>query len=101
VGVYVAGHLFPGKSLKEEKRMNFFTWIREGVRQAVLYGVSDAVGDIGTPPNGEDVSQRLLEVIRTSPEQETPRLTGAPGLQKRKRLGRTLGEIQATMEKTT
>ena len=24
--------------------MNFFNWIREGVRQAVLYGVHDAVG---------------------------------------------------------
>ena len=46
--------------------MNFFSWIRDGVRQAVLYGVADAVGDIGTPPNGEDVGQRLLEVIRSS-----------------------------------
>jgi hypothetical protein len=76
--------------------MNFFTWIREGVRQAVLYGVSDAVGDIGTPPNGEDVGQRLLEVIRTSPN------TSAPAAQlaspRRKKLGRSLNDIQAGVE---
>lgn len=79
--------------------MNFFTWIREGVRQAVLYGVSDAVGDIGTPPNGEDVSKRLLEVLHTSPEQTAPRINA--GQPKRKRLGRSLSEIQATMEKVS
>jgi len=44
--------------------MNFFSWIRGGVRQAVLLGVSDAVGDIGTPPEGDDISQRLLEALR-------------------------------------
>ena len=31
----------------EAKTMNFFNWIREGVRQAVLYGVHDAVGELG------------------------------------------------------
>ena len=30
--------------------MNFFNWIREGVRQAVLYGVHDAVGELGPAP---------------------------------------------------
>ena len=45
--------------------MNFFTWVRDGVRQAVLMGVSDAVGDIGTPPEGDDISQRLLQALRS------------------------------------
>jgi len=80
--------------------MNFFTWIREGVRQAVLYGVTDAVGDIGTPPNNEDVSQRLLEVIRMSNgnlagESETKQVGMAP---KRRKLGRSLNDIQAAAE---
>ena len=44
--------------------MNFFSWVRDGVRQAVLLGVSDAVGDIGTPPEGDDIGQRLLQVMR-------------------------------------
>lgn len=81
--------------------MNFFTWIREGVRQAVLYGVTDAVGDIGAPPESEDVSQHLLEVIRTSNANLTATATAeAPkqiGMQapKRRKLGRSLTDIQA------
>lgn len=76
--------------------MNFFTWIREGVRQAVLYGVSDAVGDIGTPPNGEDVSQKLLEVIRTSPNTSASTAQLTPP--RRKKLGRSLNDIQMGVE---
>ena len=73
--------------------MNFFTWIRDGVRQAVLMGVSDAVGDIGTPVEGDDISQRLLQTLRTS----QPTLVEASPQQcpPRKKLGRSLGQIQA------
>lgn len=80
--------------------MNFFNWIREGVRQAVLYGVHDAVGELGTAPSGPDMNDRILHLLRTSPEAETPRLDApaAAAGAKRKRLGRTLGDIQATME---
>ena len=80
--------------------MNFFNWIREGVRQAVLYGVHDAVGELGPAPSGPDMNERILHLLRTSPEPESPRLDGpaTAGSVKRKRLGRTLGEIQATME---
>ena len=81
--------------------MNFFNWIREGVRQAVLYGVHDAVGELGPPHSGQDMNERILHLLRTSPEGETPRLdapSAAAVGAKRKRLGRTLGDIQATME---
>jgi hypothetical protein len=80
--------------------MNFFNWIREGVRQAVLYGVHDAVGELGPPQSGPDMNERILHLLRTSPDAETPRLESpAAGTSaKRKRLGRTLGEIQATLE---
>ena len=79
--------------------MNFFNWIREGVRQAVLYGVHDAVGELGAPHSGQDMNERVLHLLRTAPEGETPRLDApSSGGGKRKRLGRTLGEIQATME---
>jgi hypothetical protein len=84
----------------EAKNMNFFNWIREGVRQAVLYGVHDAVGELGTPHSGQDMNDRILHLLRTTPEGETPRLD-APSTAvatRRKRLGRTLGDIQATME---
>lgn len=70
--------------------MNFFSWVRDGVRQAVLLGVSDAVGDIGTPPEGDDISQRLLQTIRNG----QPAITG--NRSSRKKLGRSLDQIQAT-----
>ena len=84
--------------------MNFFTWIRQGVRQAVLYGVTDAVGDIGAPPESEDVSQHLLEVIRSSSASltttaEAPKQIGVQ-LPKRRKLGRSLNDIQASVEPT-
>jgi len=80
--------------------MNFFNWIREGVRQAVLYGVHDAVGELGTPQSGHDMKDRILHLLRTSPDAESPRLDApaAGTTVKRKRLGRTLGDIQATLE---
>jgi hypothetical protein len=80
--------------------MNFFNWIREGVRQAVLYGVHDAVGELGAPYGGQDMNDRILHLLRTSPDTDHPRLdaTSSAAPIKRKRLGRTLGDIQATME---
>ncbi len=50
--------------------MNFFAWIREGVRQAVLLGVSDAVEHIGTPPEGEDIRHIDPAVVRRVAPQE-------------------------------
>jgi hypothetical protein len=73
--------------------MNFFTWVRDGVRQAVLLGVTDAVGDIGTPVEGDDISQRLLQALRTG--QPTTLESHASSSQTpRKKLGRSLGQLQ-------
>jgi hypothetical protein len=75
--------------------MNFFSWVRDGVRQAVLLGVSDAVGDIGTPHEGDDISQRLLQAMRSG----QPIITEARSTDRsasRKKLGRSLEQIQAT-----
>jgi hypothetical protein len=84
--------------------MNFFNWIRDGVRHAVLLGVSDAVQDIGTPESGEDIGNRLLERMRNGQPalvHEMPG-SGAPGehKQQRKKLGRSLEQIQAGAAKT-
>ncbi len=81
--------------------MNFFNWVREGVRQAVLYGVHDAVGELGTPHSGQDMNERILHLLRTAPGGDAPRLEAASTAAtapKRKRLGRTLGDIQSAME---
>lgn len=80
--------------------MNFFTWIREGVRQAVLLGVADAVDSLGTSPDGGDYRQRIGEYLRATPDAgQWKRLAvspqaGGPG---RKKLGRGLEEIQAVV----
>ncbi len=73
--------------------MNFFSWVRDGVRQAVLMGVSDAVGDIGTPPEGDDISQRLLQALRGQPVITEARSSERTS---RKKLGRSLEQIQTT-----
>ncbi len=85
---------------------NFFSWVREGVRQAVLMGVSDAVENIGTPREDDQVSHRLLEMLQQGGPSTTPKrladnattATGG-GSSKRKKLGRTLEEIQASTSK--
>ena len=79
--------------------MNFFTWIRDGVRQAVLLGVSDAVEDLGTPSDGDNMPQRLLEVLR----KDRPVIASEPEMEpgKRRKLGRTLTQIQASTAKAT
>jgi hypothetical protein len=77
--------------------MNFFSWIREGVRQAVLLGVNDAVEHIGTPPDGNDMGQRLLDAVRTTGPSPTAVLTAESP--KRRKLGRSLEEIHASVSK--
>ena len=77
---------------------NFFTWIREGVKQSVLMGVSDAVDHLGTPREGDEVRQRLTSFLQDQgPATADPRLTDASP---RKKLGRTLQEIHAGSEKS-
>lgn len=72
---------------------NLFTWIREGVRQSVLLGVTDAIENIGTPVGAEDVTPHLKAMLQ-------PRdLAGLPGPKssdappQRKRLGRSLKDL--------
>jgi hypothetical protein len=74
--------------------VNLFAWIREGVKQAVLLGVSDAVETLGPHEQGDDLRERLLAVLKkeTAKSGEPPSLDNPP----RKRLGRTLKEIEAT-----
>ncbi len=74
-------------------QFNFFEFVRDGVKQAVLLGVSDAVEHIGTPLNGEEIQDRLNEGMPA-------RLTAGSsrGGSKRKRLGRSLKEIETSVD---
>ena len=44
--------------------MSFFQWLREGVRQAVVLGLADAVEDVGTRNQGDDLGPALAQSLR-------------------------------------
>ncbi len=64
--------------------LNFFNWIREGVRRSVLMGISDAVEQIGEP-EGSELKQEVLTALESK--------TGTRSRPPKKRLGRSLTEI--------
>jgi hypothetical protein len=73
-------------------QFNLFSWIREGVRQSVLMGVTDAIENIGTPVGTEDVTPHLKAMLAPrNPEAITSRTVNEPA--PRKRLGRSLKDI--------
>jgi len=71
-------------------QLNLFTWIREGVRQSVLLGVSDAVEALGAPAHDPHFHQNLGKLIEQAPADDG-RAPLADG--KRKRLGRSLKDF--------
>ncbi len=80
--------------------MNFFGWIRDGVRQAVLLGVHDAVNDLGAPSEDNDIRIRLAEAVRQPPAALTA-TAEAVDSSKRRKLGRGLQDIQASVQAAT
>lgn len=80
--------------------VNFFEWIRDGVRQSVLLGVSDAIEQIGTPAESSDLHPGVAAFMasdkteagkkRVTAGGKTGNSTTAAG---RKRLGRSLKDI--------
>jgi hypothetical protein len=76
---------------------NFFAWIREGVRQSVLLGVSDAIETIGAPDNSNELHPQLQDLLRNdSGESGNNRAIegGGSGGGNRKRLGRRLKDLE-------
>jgi hypothetical protein len=73
-------------------QFNLFSWIREGVKQSVILGVSDAVDAIGTPHGEDDVKERLSLLLQPAGGGDAePALAGTA---KRKRLGRSLRDLE-------
>jgi hypothetical protein len=90
---------FGSPDFMEDRAMssfNVFGWIREGVRQSVLLGVTDALEQIGTPSDADDVKPRLLDLARRSEALPMPDSTPTPprGESKPKRLGRSLRDME-------
>ncbi len=71
-------------------KMNFFDWIREGVRQSVLLGLSDAATEIGSEADVEVLNQHLVGTLQQGRIAATP-AKGSRG--RRKALGRSLSQI--------
>lgn len=79
-------------------KLGFYGWIRENVRRAVLLGFSDAVEQLGTPIEGDEMHPQLVAVLKqpkpllTNDEPARPKPSTVHG--GRKRLGQTLDQIQ-------
>jgi len=95
---------------KKMNGMNFFTWIRDGVRQSVLLGVSDAIETLGTPASTEDLHPSVAGLLRVDKNVDAiPRLApvgagsgagiGGGNAGNRKRLGRSLKDIETDTKK--
>lgn len=85
--------------------INFFGWIRDGVRQSVLLGVSDAIDQLGTPPATDQLHPDVVAFLQNGNAAASPSVaaniaTGSrpghngPGNNSRKRLGRSLKDIE-------
>jgi len=86
--------------------MSFFQWLREGVRQAVVLGLADAVDDVGTLSQGEDLGPALAQSLRErlAVRKEPTILEAAPatavvGAAGRRRLGRSLDSARDGLRK--
>ena len=78
--------------------MGFFEWIREGVRQAVVLGLADAVDDVGARNQGEEFGPALAASLRerlAEPRSGSAMIQGSAGKASRtkgRRLGRSLSK---------
>lgn len=71
--------------------VNFFEWLRDGVRQSVLLGVSDAIEEIGTPANSDELHPNVAAPLQT--DSPKAKRGGRPTAASRKRLGKTLKDM--------
>ena len=75
---------------------NFFNWVRDGVKDSVLLGVSDAVQTMGMPPE-ESSKDKILGFLKNNADSEssTRRIAGNTSSPNGKKLGRSLNDIAA------
>lgn len=86
--------------------LNVYGWIRDSVRRAVLLGFSDAVEQVGALEGNQNLNPQLLACLKANPAvagaatatlepEAEPTETAKP----RRRLGRTLNDIQQERDK--
>lgn len=76
-------------------KMSFFDWVREGVRQSVLLGLSDAATEIGSAKDAQALNDHLQNSIQQG-RITTDSTKGTRG--RRKALGRSLSQISDEQE---
>ncbi len=69
----------------------FFGWIREGVKQSVLLGVSDALETLGTVDPEATYHPSIAKALGSS--SGTPEALSGPSRSPRKRLGKSLKDL--------
>jgi hypothetical protein len=81
--------------------LGLFGWIRDGVKQSVLLGVSDAIDTIGSPEETRELNPALMAFAKQSPAALGSATRSDDGAQRklptstgRKRLGRSLRDIE-------
>jgi hypothetical protein len=87
--------------------MNFFSWLRDGVRQSVLLGVSDAIETLGTPAAAEELHPSVAGLLKVEKGMEPAPMLAHAGSHagnpanrgNRKRLGRSLKDIETESNK--
>ena len=76
---------------------NFFEWLRDGVRQSVILGVSDAVEQIGTPDTASEVNPEIAALLGDGPVKGGTTATKRKRVSRKgttqKRLGKSLQEL--------
>lgn len=70
--------------------VNFFEWLRNGVRQSVLLGVSDAVDQIGVPNETEELHPNMVALLEGKETKATKKRPTS-----RRRLGKSLKDMDA------
>lgn len=73
--------------------MNFFQWLRDGVRQSVILGVSDAVEQIGVPETDQEVPPTLAALLGNDVATTTKPRRNSSNSGSRKRLGKSLKDM--------
>ena len=73
---------------------NFFDWVRDGVKNSVLLGVTDAVQTMGMPPE-ESSKDKILGFLKTDSDSHVRRISNGAAPAGTKKLGRGLSEIAA------
>ncbi|MDR0391455.1 MAG: hypothetical protein LBH59_06090 [Planctomycetaceae bacterium] len=75
---------------------NFFEWIRVGVKQSVLLGVTDAINAMGTPHDDKIAKDKIMSFLQhDSSEDNIKKRLAATSTTGSKKLGRSITELQS------